>query len=162
MSRQLDIDVSPADSAQAAVRGADIVNVITKSATPVLAGEWLEPGQHINAAGSNALARRELDALAIEKSDVITVDARGTARGECGDLLPAVEKGLLRWDALVEIGEVIAGRAAGRTSAKQITLYESHGMGLQDLYVGARMLHLAREQGIGVDLPIGDSVPHPR
>jgi alanine dehydrogenase len=156
MSRQLDIDVSPAESAQAAVRGADIVNVITRSATPVLSGEWLEPGQHINAAGSNALTRRELDALAIGKCDVITVDARGTARRECGDLLPAVEKGLLQWDALVEIGEVIAGRAAGRTSARQISLYESHGMGLQDLYVGVRMLALARERGIGIDLPIGD------
>jgi ornithine cyclodeaminase len=134
------------------------VNVITKSATPVLAGEWLEPGQHINAAGSNALTRRELDALAIEKSDVIAVDARATARGECGDLLPAIEKGLLHWEALVEIGEIIAGRAAGRTSARQVSLYESHGMGLQDLYVGARMLALSRERGIGIDLPIGDRV----
>ncbi|HET9664927.1 MAG TPA: ornithine cyclodeaminase family protein [Burkholderiales bacterium] len=157
MSRQLEIEVIPAESAQAAVAGADIVNVITRSASPVLSGAWLEAGQHVNAAGSNALARRELDTAAVEKSDVITVDARATARRESGDLLPAVEKGTLRWDALVEIGEVIAGRAAGRTSASQITLYESHGMGLQDLYVGARMLQLAREQAIGTDLPIGDT-----
>jgi alanine dehydrogenase len=159
MSRQPELDVVPADSAQAAVAGADIVNVITRSATPVLSGAWLEPGQHVNAAGSNALTRRELDLGAVEKCDVITVDARSTARRECGDLLPAVEKGTLQWDALVEIGEIIAGRAAGRTSAKQITLYESHGMGLQDLYVGAKMLQLARERGIGADLPIGESAP---
>ena len=159
MSRQLELDVVPADSAQAAIAGADIVNVITRSATPVLSGAWLEPGQHVNAAGSNALTRRELDLAAVEKCDVITVDARSTARGECGDLLPAVEKGTLQWDALVEIGEIIAGRAAGRTSAKQITLYESHGMGLQDLYVGAKMLQLARERGVGADLPIGESAP---
>ena len=156
MSQTLGIAVLPADSAQAAVRGAHIINVITKAAEPVLKGEWLEPGQHINAAGSNALSRRELDMAAVGKCDVITVDARGTARNECGDLLPAVEKGLLRWDTLTEIGEVIAGRATGRTSPQQITLYESHGMGLQDLYVGARMLALARERGVGVDLPIGD------
>jgi len=156
MSRQLGIEVIPTESAQAAVAGADIVNVITRSATPVLSGAWLEPGQHINAAGSNGLTRRELDAAAIEKCDVITVDARGTARGESGDLLPVVEKGTLQWDALAEIGEVLAGRAPGRTSARQITLYESHGMGLQDLYVGARMLQLARERGIGADLPIGN------
>ena len=155
MSQTLGIAVVPAESAQAAVRGAHIVNVITKAADPVLKGEWLEPGQHINAAGSNALSRRELDSAAGAKCDVITVDARGTARNECGDLLPAVEKGLLRWDTLTEIGEVIAGRAPGRTSPQQITLYESHGMGLQDLYVGARMLALARERGVGVDLPIG-------
>ncbi|HSN40846.1 MAG TPA: ornithine cyclodeaminase family protein [Burkholderiales bacterium] len=155
MSQKLGIAVVPAASAEAAVRGAHIVNVITKAAEPVLKGEWLEPGQHINAAGSNALSRRELDMAAVGKCDVITVDARGTARNECGDLLPAVEKGLLRWETLTEIGEVIAGRAAGRKSPGQITLYESHGMGIQDLYVGARMLGLARERGVGVDLPIG-------
>jgi len=155
MAQKLGIEVSPAESAEAAVRGAHIVNVITKSAEPVLKGEWLEPGQHVNAAGSNALTRRELDEVAVKKCDVITVDARGTARKECGDLLPAVQKGLLRWDALTEIGEVIAGKAPGRTSVKQITLYESHGMGLQDIYVGAKVLELARSRGIGLDMPIG-------
>lgn len=159
MSRQLEIEVLATESAQAAVAGADIVNVITRSATPVFSGAWLEPGQHINAAGSNALTRRELDSAAVEKCDLITVDARATARGESGDLLPAVEKGVLQWDALTEIGEVLAGRAAGRTSARQITLYESHGMGLQDLYVGAKMLECARERGLGTDLPIGDKAP---
>lgn len=155
LSQKLGLEVVPADSAQAAVQGAHIVNVITKAAEPVLKGEWLEPGQHINAAGSNALSRREIDEAAVRRCEVIAVDARGTARNECGDLLPAVEKGLLRWETLTEIGEVIAQRAPGRTSAQQITLYESHGMGIQDLYVGARMLALARERGVGVDLPIG-------
>jgi len=147
--------VQPAESAEAAVRGAHVVNVITKSAEPVLKGEWLEPGQHVNAAGSNALTRREIDDATVRKCDVITVDGRGTARNECGDLLSAVEKGWLRWDYLTEIGEVIAGKAPGRTSAKQISLYESHGMGLQDLWVGVKMLTLARERGVGTDLPVG-------
>ena len=80
---------------------------------------------------------------------------RRAARKDCGDLLPAVEKGWLRWDFLAEIGEVIAGRAPGRSSDRQITLYESHGMGLQDVYVGAKLLELARSRGIGRDLPIG-------
>ena len=155
MSRKLGIEVAPAESAEAAVRGAHVVNVITKSATPVLLGRWLEPGQHVNAAGSNALARREIDEEAVKKCDVVTVDGRGTARKESGDLLPAVEKGLLRWETLTEIGDVIAGRAPGRTSPTQITLYESHGMGLQDLYVGAAVLALAREKNVGTNLPIG-------
>lgn len=155
MSRKTGITVQPAESAEAAVRGSHIVNVITKSAEPVLKGEWLEPGQHVNAAGSNALTRREIDDAAVKKCDVITVDGRGTARNECGDLLSAVEKGWLRWDYLTEIGEVIAGKAPGRTSDRQITLYESHGMGLQDVYVGAKVLALARERGVGTELPIG-------
>jgi len=155
MSKRLGIEIAPADSAEAAVRGAHIVNIITKAVEPVLKGDWLEAGQHVNAAGSNALTRRELDDIAIRKFHLITVDARGTARNECGDLLPAVEKGLLQWESLAEIGEVIAGGAPGRASPQQITLYESHGMGIQDIYVGAKVLALARERGIGVDLPVG-------
>ena len=119
-------------------------------------GEWLETGQHINAAGSNSLIRREIDETAVAKCDLIVVDSRDTARNECGDLLPAVEKGALQWETLPEIGEIMLGRLPGRASERQITLYESHGMGLQDLYLGAKMLERARERGIGADLPIGD------
>ncbi len=156
MSRMTGVEVRPAESAEAAVRGSHIVNVITKSSEPVLKGEWLEPGQHVNAAGSNALTRREIDDATVKKCDVITVDGRGTARNECGDLLSAVEKGWLRWDHLTEIGEVIAKKATGRTSAKQITLYESHGMGAQDLWIGAKAVALSRERGVGTDLPVGN------
>jgi ornithine cyclodeaminase len=156
MSEKTGVEVRPAESAEAAVRGSHIVNVITKSAEPVLKGEWLEPGQHVNAAGSNALTRREIDLAAVKKCDVVTVDGRGTARNESGDLLPAIENGHLRWETLTEIGEVIAKKAPGRASAKQITLYESHGMGLQDVWAGATMLKLARERGVGIDLPIGN------
>lgn len=156
MSEKTGVEVRPAESAEAAVRGSHVVNVITKSSEPVLKGEWLEPGQHVNAAGSNALTRREIDLAAVKKCDVVTVDGRGTARNESGDLLPAIENGLLRWETLTEIGEVIAKKAPGRASAKQITLYESHGMGLQDVWVGSKMLALARERGVGTDLPIGN------
>ena len=156
MTEKTGVEVRPAESAEAAVRGSHIVNVITKASEPVLKGEWLEPGQHVNAAGSNALTRREIDLAAVKKCDVVTVDGRGTARNECGDLLPAVEKGWLRWDHLTEIGEVIAKKAPGRASAQQITLYESHGMGLQDLWIGVKALALSRERGIGTDLPVGN------
>jgi ornithine cyclodeaminase len=128
---------------------------MTKAAEPVLLGEWLEPGQHINAAGSNSLMRRELDLDAVKRCDYITVDSRGTARNECGDLLPAVEQGLCAWDTVTEIGDVIAGKAPRRTSERQITLYESHGMGIQDLYVAHSLIELAKTRNIGVDLPVG-------
>jgi len=83
------------------------------------------------------------------------VDACGTARNECGDLLPLVEKGFLDWDALTELGDIIAGRAPGRTSPDQVTLYESHGMGIQDIYVAGKLLELARARNVGTDLPVG-------
>jgi ornithine cyclodeaminase/alanine dehydrogenase-like protein (mu-crystallin family) len=155
MLPKLNVPMRAVDSAEHAVRGVDIINVITKSATPVLKGEWLEPGQHVNAAGSNALTRREIDEAAARRADLIVVDARGTAKNECGDLLPLVEKGFLDWDALTELGDIIAGRAPGRTKPEQITLYESHGMGIQDIYVAGKLLEMARARNVGVDLPIG-------
>jgi ornithine cyclodeaminase len=155
LSDRLKVNMRPIASAAEAVRGADIVNVMTKAAEPVLLGEWLEPGQHINAAGSNSLMRRELDLDAVKRCDYITVDSRGTARNECGDLLPAVEQGLCAWDTVTEIGDVIAGKAPRRTSERQITLYESHGMGIQDLYVAHSLIELAKTRNIGVDLPVG-------
>jgi ornithine cyclodeaminase len=156
MTSRITAQLRVVPDAERAVRGADIVNVITNAAAPVLRGEWLEAGQHVNAAGSNSLIRREIDEAAVGKCGVIAVDSRNTARNECGDLLPAVEKGSLQWDALPEIGEIMLDRALGRTAEDQITLYESHGMAVQDLYVGARVLALARERGVGADLPIGD------
>jgi alanine dehydrogenase len=155
MSDKLGVDVVPAASAEAAVRGADILNIITKSATPVFNGDWLQPGTHINAAGSNALIRREIDETTVKKSDVVVVDSRETARRECGDLLPAIEKGLLQWETLPDLGDIVSGRRPGRTAASQITLYESHGMGIQDLYVATHLIAIARERGVGADFPIG-------
>ncbi|HYC49085.1 MAG TPA: ornithine cyclodeaminase family protein [Burkholderiales bacterium] len=151
---KLKLQMRAVENGADAVRGAHIVNVITKASEPVLRGEWLEPGQHVNAAGSNSLIRRELDTAAVKRASYITVDSRATARNESGDLLPLVETGHLGWDALTEIGEVIIGRAPRRTSDEQITLYESHGMGIQDLYVACRLVDLARRNGVGTDLPV--------
>jgi ornithine cyclodeaminase/alanine dehydrogenase-like protein (mu-crystallin family) len=155
MTSRLGLEVKAVLDVADAIRGADIINVITKAAGPVLSGALLTEGQHINAAGSNALSRRELDEAAVRRANRVVVDARGTARKECGDLLPLVEKGLLHWDSLLELGEVVAGRVPGRMRKEEITLFESQGMGIQDIYVGARLLAIARERGVGVDLPIG-------
>lgn len=155
MSDKLGIPVVPAASAEAAVREADILNVITKSATPTIKGEWLKPGVHINAAGSNALSRAEIDDATVKRCDIITVDSRGTAQKECGDLLSSFEKGVIQWDYLTEIGDIYAGKAPGRTSREQITLYESHGMGIQDLYAAAKAYELAKARGIGTQLTVG-------
>ncbi|MCC7081356.1 MAG: ornithine cyclodeaminase family protein [Burkholderiales bacterium] len=155
MSRKLGVTVKPVHSEAEALAGAHIVNVMTRSDTPLFDGRLLAPGQHINAAGSNALDRREVDLEAVRRARVV-VDSREVARGECGDLLPAIERGLLYWEQVADLGEVLIGQRPGRTSDDDITLFESHGMGLQDLYTGRHVLELARAQGVGVDLPIGD------
>ncbi|HEV2095171.1 MAG TPA: ornithine cyclodeaminase family protein [Chthoniobacterales bacterium] len=156
MSKKLDVAVRAVKTPREAVAGADIINVMTPSPTPVFDGAWLEPGQHINAAGSNALDRRELDLETIKRSDVIVVDSREVAELECGDLLPAFEAGLVHWKHLPELADIIAGRHAARSSDQQITLFESQGMCIEDLYVGKYVLDTAKLRNIGIDLPIDD------
>jgi ornithine cyclodeaminase/alanine dehydrogenase-like protein (mu-crystallin family) len=154
MEKRVQTTVRPALSREETVRGSDMIVVITRSAEPLFDGAWLEPGQFIAATGSNALDRREIDLATVKRSDVIVVDSREVAQGECGDLLPAYEAGLIYWENIADLGEVVIGRWPGRTRADQITLFESHGMGLQDIYTGHALLALAREKGVGIDLPI--------
>jgi ornithine cyclodeaminase len=112
MKQRLGIEVVAAASAEDAVKGSDIVVTITTSATPVFSGEWVAPGTHINAAGSNSLLRREIDEETVRKAQVVVVDSRPSALKEAGDLLPALEKGRLHIGALTELGEVIRGHAS--------------------------------------------------
>ncbi len=153
LSKQTGIDVVPALSAEDTVRGSDVVGTVTTAAQPLFDAEWLEAGAHINAAGSNALIRQELSEAAVRRCDVIAVDSVPTALAECGDLLPLLEKGRLHERQLLELGDVIAGRRAGRESAGQITLFESQGMGIQDLAVAWRVVQAAEARGLGAPLP---------
>jgi len=155
MRERLSLDVVPAASPEDAVRGSDIVVTITTSATPVFDGEWLAPGTHVNAAGSNSLLRQEIDETVVRRAQPVVVDSRPSALKEAGDLLPALEKGRLHAGALTEIGEVIAGIRPGRTSREQITLFESQGMAIQDLVIAAELMRRARAQGAGTEVPIG-------
>jgi ornithine cyclodeaminase len=139
--------------AEAAVHESDIVVTVTSASTPVLQGEWLAPGTHINAAGSNALIRRELDEKAVARAALVCVDSRASALREAGDLLPALEKGRLHEGQLVELGEIVAGIRPGRMDGQAITLFESQGMAIQDLAVAIRLLKLAHEQGLGAQMP---------
>ncbi len=155
MSKKLSLDVVPAKSAEDTVKGSDIVVTITTSATPVFDGEWLGDGTHVNAAGSNSLLRREIDETTVRRSDPVVVDSRPSALKEAGDLLPALEKGRLHPGSLVELGEVIAGTRPGRTSAAQVTLFESQGMAMQDLIIASDLAKIARAQGAGEELNLG-------
>jgi alanine dehydrogenase len=153
LEQRLQLEVRPADGARHAVEGSDVITTITSSETPVFDGAWLAAGTHINAAGSNMLSRRELDETSLARCDQIVVDSREVARRECGDLLPLVEKGRLQWSQVAELGDVVIGRSPRRTDVRQITCFESHGLAVQDVAVGARLLALAAQAGIGSELP---------
>ncbi len=154
LSEQTGVAVVPAVSAEETVRGSDLLGTVTTAAQPLFDAEWLEEGVHINAAGSNALIRQELSEAAVKRCAVVAVDSVPTAVAEAGDLLPLLEKGRLHPRQLVELGEVIVGRHAGRTSVEQITLFESQGMAIQDLAVALRVLAAAEAAGLGQEIPM--------
>ena len=153
MTAQTGVNVVPVASAEALVRGSDLLGTVTTAAQPLLAAEWLEAGVHINAAGSNSLIRQELDEATIRRCDLIAVDAVPTALAEAGDLLLLLEKGRLHARQLIELGDILVGRQAGRTAPEQITLFESQGMAIQDLAIALRVLNAAELQGLGQALP---------
>lgn len=154
MSAQLGVPVRAAASAEGAVRDQDVVVTMTNSRDPVLHGEWLSPGTHVNAAGSNGLLRCEIDEETVRRADVIVVDSREQAKLECGDLLGPSEKGIVAWDQLAELGDVVAGHGPTRGSADQITLFESLGIGLEDVAAAMRVYERARERGIGQEIEL--------
>ncbi len=144
----------PTDAAADAVGAADVVGTITTSSAPVLQTEWVNPGTHLNAAGSNALIRRELPEDLIRKACPIVVDTVETALRESGDLLPLLEKGRLLPRQLVELGDVITGRVQIKPNTQGISIFESQGLGVQDMAVALKVLERAVEQGLGTELPI--------
>ena len=154
MSEQTGRRVLPAADAEDAVREADLLGTVTTAAKPLFDADWLKPGVHINAAGSNALIRQELSEQAVRRCDLITVDSVATALAEAGDLLPLLEKGRLHSRQLIELGDIIVGRHSGRSGAEQITLFESQGMAIQDLAVAVRVLDAALALGLGRDVPM--------
>jgi alanine dehydrogenase len=154
LSELTGVAVVPAASAEATVRGSDLLGTVTTATLPLFDAEWLAAGTHINAAGSNALIRQELSEAAVRRCDLVTVDAVPTALAEAGDLLPLLEKGRLHARQLVELGDVIVGRHPGRVSLDQISLFESQGMAIQDLAVGLRVLAAAEAAGLGREIPM--------
>jgi ornithine cyclodeaminase len=137
------------ESAEAAVRGADIVCTTTAAPEPVVRGAWLSPGAHINAAGACFPTTRELDSEAVRRARLFT-DCRESCENEAGDFRLAREEGAIT-DAhlLGEIGAVFLGRLAGRTAREEITIYESLGIALEGL-AAAHFIHArAVESGQG-------------
>lgn len=154
MNRRLRLNASVGDDPQQAVAEADVIITVTGSAEPVFDGRWLRPGVHINAVGSNFPDKRELDETTIARAGRIVVDDIAVAKAECGDLLLAQANARLDWNSVIPLCQVVAGAASGRQSPAEITLFESHGLGLEDLAVASRVLDLAQQRGTGMHIPI--------
>jgi ornithine cyclodeaminase/alanine dehydrogenase-like protein (mu-crystallin family) len=154
MQALLRCEVVPVEQAEEAARGCSIIVTATTSREPVLKGEWIEPGTHINAAGSNFLSKAEIDVETVRRAAVVAVDSLEQSRLEAGDLLPALDRGVISWESVTELGRIIAGYAKGRTSDDEITLFKSNGIALEDISTALRVYNMARERGIGEEIAL--------
>src|SRR5262249_42078041 len=114
MSETCQTDVEPVERAETAVHNKDIVITATTSREPGVNGHWIAQGAHINAVGSNFLAKAELDVLTVRRCKSIVVDSKDQARLEAGDLVQALEEGGIHWADVHELGQVVVGRYVGR------------------------------------------------
>jgi ornithine cyclodeaminase len=149
------LSVTVATAAADAVRGADVVCTTTSATEPVLFGEWLSPGTHVNAVGASQPSAREIDSVTVVRSRLY-VDRRESALREPGDILVPLHDGDIGPEHVVgEIGDVLIQRAPARTNDEEITLFKSLGLAVEDLAAAAYVYGEALRLGVGVRVALG-------
>ena len=125
---------------------------IAASPTPVCDGDWLQPGTHVTAVGGANAYVTELDDITIQRSDVLVVDDVAQARIECGEFMMPASRGIILWEQLRELWQVVGGVAPGRNNPQDITLFKSLGMALWDIAVAKAVHDRAVAQGVGTTI----------
>ncbi len=141
--------VEPAQRPEDAARNLDVVITATNSREPVLFGDWLSEGTHLNIIGSNFLSKTEIDVRTVERAGLITVDDKDQAHIEAGDFREAIDKKKLQWANVHELGDILVGRSSGRTSPSEITMFKSLGLAIEDVATAAHLVTAAKEKGVG-------------
>lgn len=156
-------ELVPVDSAREAVQGSDVVLTTTNSNVPVFDGAWLDPGVHLTTivggnvglmnAGLIKQRRREIDDTTVSRADVIVANSREQAiQDQQGDFYEPVEKGILKWDQVGNLSDLLTGQIPGRTAKDQITLFKNNaGQGVADIAIASRIFALASANGIGME-----------
>ena len=143
------LSIEAAESAKGAVDGADIICTVTSSTDPILQGDWIAPGTHINAVGSSVPFARELDTAAVVKSKLF-VDRRESTLNEAGDFLfPQKEGAINDAHVLGEIGDILLDKLKGRESVNDITLFKSLGLAVEDVAAAHFIYQKLSNQGAG-------------
>jgi ornithine cyclodeaminase len=152
---ELGCPIEAVADAKAAVTGADLICTTTSSPVPVVFGDWIAAGAHINAVGACFANARELDTKAVVRSRLY-VDRRESALAEAGDFLIPKAEGAIGDDHIVgELGEILAGRLSARRSKEEVTLFKSLGIAVEDL-AAAHLIHAkARAEGAGIAVDFG-------
>ncbi len=155
MQERHGVAVEAMASAREAVRAADVICTVTSAREPVLHGEWLAAGAHVNAVGSSTRSARELDVEAVRRARLY-VDRRESTLAESGDFLLAKADGAVDDAHIVgEIGEVLAGQVEGRRSPDEITLFKGLGLAVEDLAAAWQVYQQALARGRGTLLELG-------
>ncbi len=149
MTSSLGVETMPLEKPETVAEESDIIVTVTNAKEPVVRGEWLQDGVHLNGVGANDLRRRELDSSTIEKCDMIFVDSLEQSKLESGDLVTPVSEGLLEWGRVLEIGKLVAGKVEGRGTDSQITLFKSNGLAIEDVALARHIYDLAVSRGVG-------------
>ena len=149
MQTRFAFPIEAVETAEAAVRSADLIVTATTSREPVIRREWLSPGAHINAIGTYSPAAREIDTATMAASSLF-VDRRESALNEAGDYLLAAKEGAIGPEHIrAELGEVLVGARHGRTSPDEITIFKSLGLAIEDLAAAAHAYQKAQQQSVG-------------
>lgn len=147
------VEATPVASAEQAVRDCAVVVAATTAEEPVVCGRWLAPGAHVNAIGANYEHRRELDRDAVLAAKVIAADDVEQVRYESTDLALPVKEGALRWEQVASLGDIVAGKRAGRHAPTDVTIFKSLGVAIEDVALAVRAYEKALATGAGIELP---------
>lgn len=148
--REKGVDIDAASSARAACDGASLILAAVKSSEPVLNAAWLQAGAHVNSVGTARRDQRELDIDTFRVASPIAVDTRKGVFEEAGDAVAAADA--VAENNVHELKDIVAGKAPGRTSDDQITLFKSVGTGIQDIALASVIYQKALDAGLGTDL----------
>lgn len=149
MQQLCGVEVVPVETAQQAVSDKDIVITATFSKQPVFAGRDLKPGCHLNAVGSNYWSKTELDVETLRRCGAIVCDSIEQCRIEAGDFAAALAEGVISWDEMRELSQVVSEKLPGRSSRDEITLFKSVGLALEDVAMAGELIRRAEQQGVG-------------
>lgn len=136
-----------------AVRGADLVITATPSREPLVRTEWIARGAHVTAVGSDGPDKQELHVDVLARANIVVADRLSQCL-RLGEIHHAVEAGALAPERVVELGDIVLGRASGRTDDRAITVCDLTGVGVQDAAVASLVLERARELGLGAELDV--------
>lgn len=153
MEERTGVTVAPAESPEQLLE-CDVITTATSSTRPLFDGYGLRPGTHINAIGSNYASKAEIDLETVRRASLVVADSLDSARIEGGDLLPAIDRGILSWEHVVELADVVSGLHPGRESDEEVTLFASQGVASEDVIMAHEAYTRALERGMGQPVPL--------